>query len=244
MKNFKITIEYDGRDFNGWQLQNYTDNTVQFHIEKALKILLKEKIKIFAAGRTDSGVSAYNQVANFFYDKDVATERFLYSFNSLVPESITIKKIQEVPFKFSSRRSAKKREYIYLVTTERRSINSEQYYYPRGTLDLDRINKCILFLKGKHSFESVCKNKTDKHNFECNIFDLSYKASKSRGEIIFKITADRFLHSMVRAVMGILIDIGKQKIELKEIESKFKKGEKLKTTYLPAQPLFLNKIYY
>ncbi len=244
MRNYKLTIEYDGRSFNGWQLQNYTDNTIQFHIEKALEILLKEKIRIFAAGRTDSGVSAYNQAANFFYEKDLVTEKFLYSFNSLLPVTITIKKIQEVPFSFSSRRSAKKREYIYQVTTQVRSINRDMFYYPRGMLDMDRINKCILFLKGKHSFESVCKNKTDKHNFECTIFELSYKETKSKGEIVFRIVADRYLHSMVRAIMGILIDIGKSKISLKEIESKFKRGEKLKTTYLPAQPLFLNKIYY
>ncbi|CAN5660789.1 tRNA pseudouridine(38-40) synthase TruA [soil metagenome] len=244
MKNFKLTIEYDGRSFNGWQLQNYTDNTIQHHIEKALHILLKEKVKIFAAGRTDSGVSAFGQAANLFYDKDLTHHRILYSLNSLLPPEITIRGINEVPLKFNARRSAKKREYIYQVSTHRRSINADQYFYPRGELDLDRINKCILFLKGKHSFVSVCKNKSDKHNFECNIYELSYKVHKQKGEIIFKIVADRFLHSMVRALMGLLIDAGKKKTEPKAIESKFIKGEKLKTTYLPAQPLFLNKIYY
>ena len=244
MKNFKLTIEYDGRGFNGWQLQTYTDNTVQFYVEKALSVFLNEKIKVFASGRTDSGVSAYNQVANVFYEKDLTHHRTLYSLNSLLPPVITIKSIKEVPFNFNSRRGAKKREYIYQISTERKSINGDFFYFPKGKLDLDRINKCILFLKGKHSFESVCKNKTDKHNFECNIFDLSYKVYKQKGEIIFKISADRFLHSMVRAIMGLLIDAAKHKAEVKDIEAKFKKGEKLKTIYLPAEPLFLNKIYY
>lgn len=90
----------------------------------------------------------------------------------------------------------------------------------------------------------MCKNKTDKHDFRCNITKLDYKRRNRNKEIIFRIEANRFLHSMIRALVGCLIDAGRGKADVKTIKQKFPKGEKIKTTYLPAKGLILNKIYY
>jgi len=243
-KNYKITIEYDGSDFIGWQRQLNSDNSIQEVIEENIAIILKEEVKITGAGRTDSGVHAYNQVANFKTDKEIEKKSFIYSMNSILPKSITIKTISEVDDKFHSRYSAKKREYIYKITTK--SISIERMYYHKllYDIDFDVIDKFIKVLTGNKSFKSLCKNKDDKHKFFCNIEKIEYTKNKANGTIVFKIVANRFLHSMVRAIIGCLIDLGRGKILLEDTKSLFAKGLKIKTTYLPSNALFLNKIYY
>ena len=242
-KNYKITIEYDGKDFYGWQLQKSTDKTIQYAIENAIGIILKENIKVISSGRTDSGVHALNQTANFRTNSYITNrKKFLYSVNSLLPKSITVKNIQRVNSDFHSRYSAKKREYFYQIANSRISINRDLYYVIDYKLNFDLIKQAIEFFKGNHSFKALCKNKSDKHNYYCNIFDLKFK--KKKNIIIFFITSNRFLHSMVRGIVGCIIDIGRGYITLNEVKEKFKKGEKIKTKFLPSNALFLNKIYY
>lgn len=243
-RNYKITIEYDGTDFIGWQRQLNKNNSIQEIIENNITIILKEEIKIIGAGRTDSGVHAYNQVANFKTDNEIEKKSFIYSLNSILPKSITIKNISEVDDKFHSRYSAKKREYIYKMTTKNISIERMYYHKLLYDIDFNVIDKFIKFLIGNKNFKSLCKNSDDKHNFFCNIEKLEYSINKSKGTIIFKIVANRFLHSMVRAIIGCLIDLGRGKILLDETKYLFANGLKIKTTYLPSNALFLNKIYY
>lgn len=241
--NYKITVEYDGKNFFGWQIQKTTEKTIQHEIEKAVNIILKDKIRIIVSGRTDTGVHAYNQVANFKTDKIISDKRkFLYSLNSLIPKSITIKSIQKAPDNFHARYSAKKREYIYQISNSRLSINRDLFYVIDYKINFDLINKAFKFFNGNHNFKSLCKNKTDKHNFNCYIHNISL--FKKKNIIIFKITANRFLHSMVRGIIGCLIDIGRGYLDLNETIQKFEKGEKIKTKFLPSNALFLNKIYY
>lgn len=244
MYNYKLVIEYDGRNYNGWQKQKYTKNTIQEYLESAISKILKEEIKLNAAGRTDSGVSAKNQVANFKYLGKINFNRFIYSLNSILPVTITVKKISSVPLEFHSRYSAKKREYLYNVTTKKRAISHDYYYQINYEIDFLKIDSFIEFILLQRMFRSFCKNKNDKHNFSCIIYDFGYKQIKSKNEIVFKISANRFLHSMVRAIIGCALDIGRQKIILNSIKEKVKKGDKIQIKYLPANALFLNKIYY
>ena len=111
--NYKLTIEYDGSEYCGWQRQKKSRNSIQEVIELSLQKLLKEKITITGAGRTDAGVHAYNQVANFKTNTKIDnTDKFLYSLNSIIPKSITIKSVKKVKDDFHSRYSARKREYV------------------------------------------------------------------------------------------------------------------------------------
>jgi len=244
LNNYKIVIEYDGKDFLGWQIQKSTDKTVQKTIENAFKQILNRDIKLIASGRTDSKVNALNQVAHFKFEQDLNSEKILYSLNSILPDSISIKDIKIVPDKFHSRYSAKKREYEYRITFNKKSISGDYYHKMNYKLDFEKIDEFIPILKGDNSFKSLCKNPSDKHDFRCIIYDLKYLFYRSKNELIFSITANRFLHSMVRAVIGCLIDIGRGRLDFEETKQKFFKGEKIKTTYLPGNALFLKKIYY
>lgn len=244
MYNYKMVIEYDGVDFNGWQRQKNTKNTIQEYLESSLKSLLKQNINITGAGRTDAEVSAFNQVANFKTEAKFENKRFLYSMNSILPNTITVKKISKVPLDFHSRYSAKKREYIYKISFRKRSIEGRYFYKLIYNLDFKLLDEFIKILTGYKCYKSLCKNTSDKHNFYCNVHSIEYKYSKKKDELIFKIISDRFLHSMVRGTIGCLVDVGRKKLDFEETKSSFQKGEKIKTTYLPGNALFLKNIYY
>lgn len=244
MQNYKLLVEYDGRDFLGWQRQKYTDNTIQETLETALSRLLKEDIKLTVAGRTDSGVSALNQVANFYYAGKISSGNFIYSINSILPGSVTVKKLSKVPADFHARYSALKREYIYRISLGKRSISGEYYYIIRTMPDLKKIDRFISYVRKLDSFKAFCKNTQDRHDFRCRIDNFTCKYHPAKKEIIFKISANRFLHSMVRALVGCSLQIGRGKIELNDLKNKIIKGEKVSIHYLPAHALFLNKIYY
>ncbi|MBS1514031.1 MAG: tRNA pseudouridine(38-40) synthase TruA [Bacteroidetes bacterium] len=242
--NYKLVIEYDGADFLGWQRQSYSKETIQQYLEDAIEVLLKEKINLIAAGRTDAGVHALNQTANFRTNQKIQSDKFLYQLNSILPETITVKKITKAAEDFHARYSAKQREYIYKITLRKKSVEGKYFHRIYSEPDFKKIDSLINFFKGDKSFKSLCKNKEDKHSFRCSLSYLKYSYSKSKGELIFKIRASRFLHSMVRGITGCLIDAGREKYSVDEIKNKFSKGEKIKTQYLPANALFLNKIYY
>ena len=244
MYNYKLVIEYDGRNFKGWQRQKYTKETVQEYIESSLEKLLKEKIILTVAGRTDSGVSAYNQVANFHYTNKIDITGIKYSLNSILPGDITIKNISRVSPEFHSRYSALKREYIYKISFCKKSRRRNEFYRINYSLDYEKIDEFIMFVKEITYFRSFCKNTEDKNNFSCRIYDLRYKYKKAENVLIFTITANRFLHSMVRSIIGCALEIGRGKLNLNYIEEKTKKGEKPGSVYLPSNALFLNKIYY
>ena len=244
MYNYKLVIEYDGRNFKGWQRQKYTKETVQEYIESSLEKLLKEKIILTVAGRTDSGVSAYNQVANFHYTNKIDITGIKYSLNSILPGDITIKNISRVSPEFHSRYSALKREYIYKISFCKKSIRRNEFYRINYSLDYVKIDEFIKFVKEMTYFRSFCKNTEDKNNFSCRIYDLRYKYKKAENLLIFTITANRFLHSMVRSIIGCALEIGRGKLNLNYIQEKTKKGEKPGSVYLPSNALFLNKIYY
>jgi tRNA pseudouridine38-40 synthase len=242
--NYKLVIEYDGTDYFGWQRQKVSSKTIQETLERSLKKVTGTDITLFAAGRTDTGVHASNQVVNFKSDKVFDVDSLLYSLNSVLPDSIAVKKISKVSNDFHSRFSAKKREYIYQISTGKKSINGKYYTRLNYGLNFDIINDLTEFFKGIHRFKSLCKNKTDKHDFKINITKLSYKRQNRNTELIFRIEANRFLHSMIRALIGCIIDASRGKIDVKTVKQKFLKGEQIKTTYLPAKGLILNKIYY
>ncbi|MEP7146119.1 MAG: tRNA pseudouridine(38-40) synthase TruA [bacterium] len=244
MYNYKLWVEYDGKSFKGWQKQKYTVNTIQEQIESSIKILLKVKVNLKVAGRTDAGVSAYEQVTNFKLPIKLDLKKFMYSLNALLPESITLKKILSVSPDFHSRYSAKKREYIYKITFMKKSICGSSYYKLNGEINFMKLDRFIHFIKKLTFFRSFCKNKEDKKNFVCYIYDFRYKVIKSKNELIFKITANRFLHSMIRAIVGCALEIGKGKIILNNLKKLIERGDKISVNYLPSTALFLNKIYY
>jgi tRNA pseudouridine38-40 synthase len=243
MYNYKLIIEYDGTGYLGWQRQKQSKNTIQETLERSLKQITGSDITLTGAGRTDTGVHAFNQAANFKLNEKLEEKKFLYSLNSVLPEAITVKEITEVPPEFNARHSAKKREYEYYITTAKKSIYNDYFTYIKYKLDTAKIEDSLKLFTGEKSFRSLCKNKTDKHNFRCEVYRLELH-KLNVNEYKFTICASRFLHSMVRAVIGCLIDIGRGKISQEEVKTRLKKGEKIRAAFLPAKGLFLKKIYY
>ncbi len=242
MKNYKLTIQYEGTNYAGWQIQKNA-LTVQQAIADAIEVVLKEKINLIGAGRTDSGVHAIGQVANFKCEKKIDTDKICYSLNSILPNDISILKIENVADNFHSRFDAKKRSYIYLISKYKSPFLNKYSYLHRGNLDCEILNKISLAFLGKKDFSSFAKTGSDTKNNFCNVYSASWK--ETRGIIIFSIEADRFLRGMVRAITGTILLAAKEGYGEKYIESVFKKRDrKASGMAVPAKGLFLYKIKY
>lgn len=245
--NIKIIIEYDGSAYFGWQRQK-DKPSVQQKIESALQILFPgEKNTVTGAGRTDTGVHAYNQCANFKinrenYDK-IGSAKLQHSLNALLPDDIVIKSVKKVSAVFHSRYSAKKREYIYRFSRQNSAIGRDYVYYIKHGFDIALAEKFCRIIKGTHSFRSLCKNHEDVHSFKCRVFDAKV-LRRSGGVIEFRISANRFLHSMVRALTGALLKISSGNLSIEEFRKKFIKGDEIKIQYVPSKALFLSKVTY
>lgn len=245
--NLKLVIEYDGKNYSGWQRQK-NEPSVQQKIEDSLAVIFKgEMITITGAGRTDAGVHAYAQCANFRIDgsrlQQIGTERLKLSLNALLPGDIVIKSVKKVNAGFSARYSAKKREYIYRITESSRAIDREKVYNIKSSFDIKIARKFCKIITGNHSFKALCKNKTDDHGFRSIIYTAAVTKKKD-GVIEFRISANRFLHSMVRAITGAMIKTATGRMTLEEFTEKFKKGDEIKIQYVPSNALFLSKVTY
>lgn len=249
--NLKLIIEYDGSKYFGWQRQT-SKVSIQQVLERSLQVLFPyEKINLIGAGRTDAGVHAYGQCANVKlsnssfskYNVPGGINKLSVSLNAILPADIVIKKISKAKDDFHARYSARERAYEYFITTSKHAIGGDKLYRIKNDIDIKKAQAFCKTLIGYKSFKSLCKNQTDEHDFKC---DVKYaKVSRnSKGVIKFEICASRFLHSMVRAIVGAMIDIASGKMELNQFKQKFKKGEEIKLQYVPAKALFLVKVKY
>ena len=245
--NLKLVIEYDGKNYSGWQRQN-KQKSIQQTIEDALQVIFRgEKITLNGSGRTDAGVHAYAQCANFKIDKhvfeSVGLKRLKVSLNALVPSDIVIHEIKKAPPGFHARFSAKKREYIYRFSRRPKAIERHTVYLLKDSFDINTAKEFCRIITGNHSFRSLCKNKEDDHGFRSIVYKAEVKKKKN-GIIEFRISANRFLHSMVRALAGAMIKTAAGKVSLAEFTKNFKKGDEIKIQYVPSNALFLSKVTY
>lgn len=244
-RNIKLTVDYIGRDFKGFQRQR-NKPTVQGELEKALSILLKEDIKVTGASRTDTGVNARGQVVNFYTSSKISFDRMVKSLNGLLPTGIAVTDAEVVSKSFHARKSALWREYEYLIWNRS---------YPdlfRGTttahiaqpLDLARMKRAAKKIKGEHDFSAFCVASSACKGCVRSVKNISLDEPKP-GLIRLTIRADGFVHRMVRSLMGTLIDIGHRRLEPDRIEGMLKtKDRKLAGRTAPANGLTLTGIGY
>jgi len=236
-----IDVSYSGKNYHGWQTQENAI-TIQEIIDNSLSTILKTEIKTLGSGRTDTGVHAISQVAHFDYD-DNLLDNFLYRINSLLPSDISINSINGVKENISARFDAISREYIYKIHTKKSPfLNNYSFYYKRD-IDIELLNKACDIIKEFKDFQTFSKVKTDVNNYNCYI---SYAAvEKENNSYFFKVTSNRFLRGMVRAIMGTLFEINEDKIQLELLEDIIiKKDRKLAGPSVPAHGLYLNKVSY
>lgn len=242
MKNYKLIIQYDGSDYAGWQIQANA-KTVQQVISDNLKTLLKEDVNLIGSGRTDSGVHAIGQAANFRTENEIDIYRFKHSLNSMLPRDISVSDMKEVEENFHARFDAKKRAYFYLIT-QRKSPFYKNFsgFYPRR-IDINKLNELSKNFLGEKDFTSFSRKNTETENKMCNVFNAQWR---QKGELtFFYIQATRFLHGMVRTIAGTLLraqELNHSDIFIDEIFKSQNREDAFES--VPAKGLFLYKVEY
>ncbi len=242
MNNYKLIIQYDGTAYSGWQIQK-NQMTVQQKITDSIETILKEKVNLIGSGRTDTGVHALGQTANFRTEQEIDQYKFIYSLNSILPYDISILKMEKSAENFHSRFDAKKRVYIYLMSGYKSPFYKNYSYFYHYDIDCTRLNDLSEALLGTQDFSSFSKKNTDTKNKVCTIYEARWKETNRL--ILFYISADRFLHGMVRSITGTLLyalknNTGNDFISMVINE----KDRSAASEAVPAKGLFLYKVKY
>tara|TARA_Y100001970_G_C14113059_1_gene792011 strand:+ start:509 stop:1252 length:744 start_codon:yes stop_codon:yes gene_type:complete len=243
--NFKLIIQYLGTSYNGWQYQP-SSPTIQNEVELAFKKILhknQQNINLIASGRTDSGVHALGQVANITIDTNLSEKDIKRAINANLPKDIYIRDCSIVDLDFNARFSAKKRCYIYKIDNEYSPFNNKFSWFNDNEFDINLLKKSAKLILGKHNFSLLSKSNPDITNKDCNIYFSEWTTNMNR--LIYTIKGNRFLHHMVRYLVGSMIEIGKNKLSLDEFNSLLNNESKNSSIFkAPAHGLYLKKVYY
>ena len=242
MRNIKLLIEYDGSRYVGWQRQE-SGKSIQGEIESVLRGVLQENVNVVGAGRTDGGVHARGQAANFRTETKLDSAQIENALNALLPNDIVIYGMEEVPMEFHARYSAKERRYSYLIARVPTALQRQHSWYVKYVLDVDLIKRASDLIIGTHDFESFCKANSDVEHHRCNVRASAWKEEGSF--LRYTISADRFLHGMVRALVGTMVDVGRDYTSLDELVKILeKKDRKEASMAAPARGLVLEEVIY
>jgi len=220
---YKIILSYSGADFCGWQIQPH-DPSVQQSLLDALEKLLHEPVELTGAGRTDSGVNATNYVAHFDSESELDTDQIRYKLNAILPESIVIHRLEKTAEEFHARFDATRREYTYFLHTSKDPFCSKYSYLCTYPLDFEKMKQAAALLVGRHDFSCFEKIGADNKTSDCQVFEAYWEKYEpvigTQGEYWrFKISANRFLRNMVRAIVGTLIEVGRGRRSIEEFAS-------------------------
>ena len=245
MRNIKLVIEYDGKEFNGWQKQPDKLN-IQGTIENAIEEITGEEVELTASGRTDRGVHALGQVANFKTNSNIPVEKIPIALNTKLKKSIRILSAEEVDEKFHSRLTCKKKTYRYIINNSEygTAIYRNLETHIPMKLNIEKMKEAIKYFEGEHDFKAFKASGTSSKSSVRTI----YKADVIQipnNRIYIELTGNGFLYNMVRIIVGTLVEVGIGKIEPKEIKEiiKSQKRENAGKT-LPPQGLYLVKVEY
>ena len=239
-----MTIQYDGTNLHGWQVQK-NGRTVQGELQDALqKIFKNQKINLIGSGRTDSGVHALGQIANIKLDTDMENESLLNAVNgNLDDNDITITNVDKVTSDFHSRFSALKREYIYKISTEYSPIERDYYWSIQEEIDTQKLHDCAKLIVGEHDFTQLSKKNDEIDNKICNIYLSEWDIFENK--IHYKIIANRFLHHMVRYLVGTIIEVSKNRsFTTNDFDLMLQGKDREQIFRAPSKGLYLKKIYY
>ena len=260
---YSICISYDGSKFCGWQVQPEAPS-VQACLENTLSRLLNRPVAVTGAGRTDTAVNAVNYIAHFDLDGPLPFGQtdFCYKINAMLPRSVAVLSVCQVPDDFHARFSARRREYTYFINRAKDPfVRSYSWLCGFPSLDFDAMNTACSFLLGTHDFSCFEKTGTDVKTSICTVYDAFWKPytpshlqvmaeegitlPEDSGYWYFRIAADRFLRNMVRAVVGSLIEVGRGKHSPEWIAQLIEHGTRGDAgESVPGHALFLSKVLY
>ena len=242
MSRYKITIEYDGTDFSGWQIQPNAP-TVEQTIEEALSTILQSNIDIIGQGRTDAGVHATGQTAHMDLSDRVQAEDLVYKANKLIGKEIQITGVERVSNDFHARFDATGRQYEYTITKRWMPLKERYSWQLNQPIDYSKLEECAALLKGEFDFAGFSKFNEDNMTTLC---DIQLSEFTLDGEVIkYHIRANRFLRNMVRRLVGTMVRVAQDKMTIGQFEEALRNPESNIPTYTaPASGLILQKVFY
>lgn len=245
MRNIKMVIAYDGSRYNGWQRQDHTENTIQGKLEQLLCRMTGEQIEIHGSGRTDGGVHAHGQVANFKTNSPMSVKEMMTYMNEYLPMDIGILEVKDASDRFHSRLNVKRKTYCYHIWNSpvpNVFLRKYSYQIPES-LNISQMEKASQYLLGTHDFKSFCSRKKMKKSTVRMIESIQMK--REGNEIIITYKGNGFLYNMVRILTGTLIEVGLGRKKPEDIPEILEAKNRERAGFTaPAQGLFLEKVDY
>lgn len=242
MPRYKLTIEYEGTAYSGWQKQPNA-RTVEGEIEAALTQILGQPVDLIGQGRTDSGVHAEGQTAHFDYSEELDSHRLLYALLGVLPKDIAVWEMTEVPDDFHARFDATFRRYRYQIARRPHPLMRQTSITVLQNLDTEAMNYCAQIVKGSHNFDSFTKPDNQNPSSECEVTLSEFEHTDSL--LIYRIQANRFVRHLVRRLVGTMIEVGKGKRTTAEFKDMIHHPSKEKNGYgAAAKGLILEEVRY
>ncbi len=243
-RRIKLTIEYDGSGYHGWQVQDNA-HTVQAEIEEAIFRITGERVRITGAGRTDSGVHAFGQVAHFDTDSSIPAEKFKNALSAVLPQDVAVVFSEEVPLSFHARFQATGKTYEYRVLNRqiRSPLMENRAWHIRGSLDFCAMKKASQYFIGTNDFSAFCATGREITDFKRTIYSSEWFQD---GEFfIYHVRGNGFLYNMVRIMAGTMVEVGEGKRSPNIIPDIIAgRNRSLAGITAPAQGLYLVEVHY
>lgn len=245
MPRYRLDVEYDGAKFAGWQIQP-GQTTVQGALEQALRVLCRVDVPVVGSGRTDAGVHARGQVAHFDLEAPLPTVyRTTRALNGLVGPYIAVRNLHETHPAFHARYDAIRRVYRYQVATVPMVLERGMRVELRPAPDFSRMNEAAVALLGTHHFGAFCRAKSDTENRVCTLYEAAWHPEERSGMWYFRVSGNRFLHGMVRALVGTLLQIGRDQRPAEDLVHLLTHPDRtLAGPAAPPQGLILDEVHY
>ena len=243
-RNIKLTVEYDGTNYHGWQSQ-INAVSIQDTLEHVLAKVTGHSVSIIGAGRTDAGVHALGQVANFLTTCSIPIEKIPYAFNAVLPRDIVIKNACVMHEDFHSRYLAKGKKYKYIINNSKfpSAIQRSQEYFCPYKLDYKLMYDTLKLFVGEHDFKGFAASGSTVRNTKRIVYTAEMKKEQDR--IVIELSGNGFLYNMVRIIVGTLVDVGRGKIAISDVEGALVEGDRSRAgVTLPPQGLYLVEVYY
>ena len=245
MRNFKIIVEYDGAAYCGWQRQK-NSVSIQQILEEAAGLVTSGKVTLVGSGRTDAGVHAVSQVANFRSPTFLPAEKIFRGINSLLPPDIVVRQLEEVPLEFHAQRDVKSKVYLYRICNQdlRPVLGRDYCWYVRCPLNLEAMRAAAKYVSGTHDYSCFCATGSDVVDRVRTITDIRIETGKN-GLIEITVEAKGFLKYMVRNIVGTLVEVARGKRKPEDIKKIIaSRDRKIAGITAPACGLFLKEVRY